>query len=217
MNKKSTETVVRIAPKSGECISWTDKEWIAAKRDNDWNTMIQIFSDRVKGRYLIFIREMKEKPYSGFAIMSLGCALIETLHQFYKGIERSNHAKWDCGHRMSNSDFYVQFLTQSSFVFQTHFKERRHAELFYDHFRCGLIHQAETKSGSKIRRKNEDMLFEPIKDGLIVYRETFVNLLELEIASYTDHLRANDIPDIRKHFIKKMDHICRVEFEELES
>jgi len=215
MNKKSTESAVRIAPKIGRCGSWTDEEWASAKKNNNWEQMIQIFSDRINGRYLVFIKEMKDKPYSGFAVMSIGCALIETLHQFYKGFESSNHAKWDCGHRMSNTEFYVQFLTESSYIFKNHFKDKKQAKLFYDHFRCGLIHQAETKSDSKIRRKKGQTLFEPTKNGLIVYRETFVDLLEQEITEYISQLKADTIPDIRKHFVKKMDYICRVEFEEL--
>ena len=72
MMKKGTDTSTKIAPKSGGCKSWTAKEWHKAKESNDWDKMIQIFRDRVNGRYLIFINQMKEQPYSGFAVMALG-------------------------------------------------------------------------------------------------------------------------------------------------
>lgn len=217
MIKKGADILTKIAPKSGGGKSWTSKEWLEAKKNDDWNKMIQIFADRINGRYFIFIKKIKEHPYSGFAVMALGCTLIETLHQFYKGIESSDKAVWDCGHRMNNSDFYVQFLTQSSFVFKNYFKDKKLATVFYTDFRCGLAHQAETKSNSKIRRKKDSLLFEPTRGGLIIYQEIFVDLLEQEINSYIEHLKTNDIPVLRKCFTKKMDYICRVEFEELEN
>jgi hypothetical protein len=214
MAGKGADTSTKIAPKSGRCESWTIKDWYEAKKSGDWDKMIQMFRDRINGRYLNFIKQMKEQPYSGFAVMALGCALLETLHQFYKGLESSNHAKWDGGRPMNNTNFYVLFLMESSFVFKDHFKDRSHAVTFYDHFRCGLIHQAETKGGSKIRRKKGALLFEPTNDGLIVYRETFVDLLEREIISYVEHLKANDVPSLRERFTQKMDYICHVQFEE---
>jgi hypothetical protein len=202
--------MTKIAPKSKGCESWTSEDWYKANKSNDWDTMIQIFRDRVDGRYLNFIRDMNERPYSGFAVMTLGCPLLETLHQFYKGLRNSP--------RRNNDDFYVQFLTQSSFVFKDRFKDNmEHAKTFYDHFRCGLIHQAETKGGSKILRKKGELLFEPTKDGLFVYRKTLVDLLVQEIDSYIGHLNKNDDPTWRKNFIRKMNYICNVEFEDLEN
>lgn len=206
------ETTIKIAPKSesGRCESWTSEHWCKANKSNDWDTMVQIFRDRVDGRYLNFIRNMKEQPYSGFAVMTLGCALLETLHQFYKGYEDTPRKK--------SEDFYVEFLTKSSFVFKDHFKDNtKQARTFYDHFRCGLIHQAETKGGSKILRKKNDLLFEATKGGLIVYRDTFVDLLIQEIDCYIGCLNNNNDPIYRENFITKMKHICNVDFEDSEN
>lgn len=214
MTKKNIDRSTKIAPKNGECKFWTVEDWRRAKQDEDWDKMIQMFWDRVNGRYLAFINQMNKQPYSGFAIMTLGCALIETLHQFYKGIKSSNESICDCGHHMNNSDFYIQFLTESSFIFKNHFKNKKHAAAFYNHFRCGLIHQAETKSDSKIRRKKGDLLLEPTKNGLLVYRETFADLLKQEVENYILHLKSNDVPNLRDQFTKKMDYICRVQFED---
>jgi hypothetical protein len=211
---KNTETIIKIAPKIGYCDSWTNIDWVEAKSSSDWKRMIQIFSDRMNGRYLVFMREMKDKPYSGFAIMSLGCALLETLNQFYNGINDSKKATYHNGKTMTNSDFFVQFLSESSFIFHTHFKDRNHSRLFYKHFRCGLLHQAETKSNSKIRRKKGEILFEPIKGGLIVYRDVFLEILEQEFSLYKDHLLNDDIRDLRINFCNKMDYICRMNFDE---
>lgn len=217
MKEKTINEKTKIAPKNEGSESWTVKEWLDAKKGKHWNTMIQIFKDRINGRYLNFIKELNGQAFSGFAVMALGCPLLETLHQFYKGIESSDKAKFKCGHRMTNSEFYVQFLTESSFVFQDYFKDLKHAKMFYDHFRCGLAHQAETKGGSKIRRKKGSLLFESTIGGLIVYREGFVDALEREIDKYVECLEKNTTPGYRDRFIRKMDFICRVPFEELEN
>lgn len=71
MNKKRAKPVIKIAPKSKDKGSWTNEEWLSARDNANWEEMIQIFFDRMNGRYLTFIKEMKEKPYSGFVVISI--------------------------------------------------------------------------------------------------------------------------------------------------
>jgi hypothetical protein len=89
MTKKAMDTTIKIAPKSKGRGSWTVKEWNNAKKSGDWDTMARIFDDRIRGRYFTFMQELSRQPFSGFAVMALGCVLIETLHQFYKGMNLS--------------------------------------------------------------------------------------------------------------------------------
>ena len=74
---------IKISPK------FYQKDW----RDLDlsrncmvnWNKAIEIFEDRIDGRYLKQIETLDKKNFSGFAIMSLTCLLIETIEQFWNG------------------------------------------------------------------------------------------------------------------------------------
>jgi hypothetical protein len=72
--------------------------FIKANKKNDWVELVKIFSDRLEGRYLEPIKlilegDSKISEFSGFSILTLDCILIETLNQFYNGINEtpSNH------------------------------------------------------------------------------------------------------------------------------
>lgn len=74
-------------------------DWRNAVRSDDWSTMVAIFNDRLHGRFLEPI-ELIEKDgnigeFAGFSIMALDCLLVETMNQFYQGLDEtpSNHQK----------------------------------------------------------------------------------------------------------------------------
>ncbi|UCE53524.1 MAG: hypothetical protein JSV31_30520, partial [Desulfobacterales bacterium] len=94
-----------------------------------------------------------------------------------------------------------------------HFTRKR-ATTFYSHFRCGILHQAQTKKLSIVRIDRPKMV-EPvdpknINDGLIIDRKKFHAGVVSEIDDYIHKLRSN-LPahhDLRNNFILKMDYIC---------
>ncbi len=211
---------MKIAPKSGVIGGyWIVRDWKRLNLGNDddfgdkkdWDTAIQIFIDRIQGRFLDAIETLKttdetSKVYRfGFASMSLICLLIETLAQFYEGITRRKSEKSD----------YVNFLFSKSFILKNHFEEDI-AEKFYQTIRCGLLHRAETNKNSLIKYKKYDdpnLPFEKINDGIIVYWSAFYDLLRQEFQAYINNLRDENQTDLRKNFRKKMNHICRIGIE----
>ncbi len=140
-----------------EIRNWTDTHWKALSffTEDNWETAIEIFEDRIKYRYLDAIGILQKDDNThyqdhnqrrfGFAMMALDCLLIETLAQFYDGLKDSDEAKKLLG--LKNSDFYVKFLTEKSFVLKSAF-DRLKALAFYRSIRCGILHQAETKEDS---------------------------------------------------------------------
>ena len=72
-----------------------DKGFGRRKDSPGWKTAIDIFEDRVEGRFLKQIEILagkndgKIREFSGFAIIALDCLLIETLRQFYRGSKRT--------------------------------------------------------------------------------------------------------------------------------
>ncbi len=181
-------------------------DWENARNKNDWSLMVDIFTDRIEGRYLKPIRLIEKdddiSEFSGFAILALDCLIIETLNQFYKGMDETVGE-----HRLA----FWEFFKKSEF-----FKEsfsRKKAFVFYSHFRCGILHQAQTKNKSLVRIECEKMI-EPISShlsyGLIVDREKFHDALESEIKSYKEKLEScgDEWDSLRKNFIIKMNIIC---------
>lgn len=183
--------------------------WLEALNKENWGEMTSIFIDRIESRFLKPIRLIeKDKTigeFSGFAILALDCLIIETLHQFYEGIDETIGE-----HRKA----FWRFFKQSKYFCSSF--SRRKAFVFYSHFRCGILHQAQTKNKSLVRIGQDrmiDTVTNIVSDGLIVDREKFHRAIENEINSYIDKLRSVNpkYSDLKNNFIKKMNFICGID------
>ena len=217
-----------IAPsRHPEILNWTDEHWKALSfaSEHDWDVAIEILEDRINYRYLdaievlqkddtLHYREHKQRRF-GFAMLALDCLLIETLAQFYSGLKSSEEAREEL--RLNNTEFYVKFLIEKSFVLKSAFA-RPAALAFYRTIRCGILHQAETKEDSLIRFLDDgnysDKPFKLSDDekSLKIYWSNFHQIIKNEFETYCKHLKNNDGPDdLREKFKDKMDFICRSE------
>lgn len=181
-------------------------DWRDAMRSDDWAKMVNIFRDRLHGRFLepieLIEADSKIGEFAGFSIMALDCLLVETLNQFYQGLDETpkEHKKqfWNFFHA---SDHFKPSFT------------RKTSDIFYSHVRCGLLHQAQTKKGTLIRA-DQDRMISPapggLANGIIVDRVRFHGALKQEILTYSRRLESGEEggADLRKNFITKMQHIC---------
>lgn len=182
-------------------------DWVKSLKSSNWENMLSIFQDRLDGRFLKAIDLIQSDEtdigkFSGFSIMALDCLIIETLQQFYVGIDETPTRK----HRES----FQKFFQRSSNL--KDFGTPPMDEIFYSHFRCGLLHQAQTKKKSKIKR-NLGVLYKiegSINDGLIIDRDIFHSYLLSDIQNYIEALRSGTDDALRNNFIKKMNSICQV-------
>jgi len=167
----------------------------------DWETGIAIFLDRLETRYLKHIRSLLGHRTSGFAALTLDCAVIETLEQFRRGTKKTP--------RGEGKKYFVSFLTKTSF---SAYVTEEQARLFYRAIRCGLVHQAEAEA-SLVKRNSKAPLIAFTKDrkGLIVNAKAFHEQLEVVVREYAATLRKRAYADARAAFRKKMNFICRVE------
>lgn len=178
---------------------------------SDWEKAIDIFQDRINGRFFSQVRLIENQIFSGFAIMSLDCLLIETLNQFWLGIDDTNHYSQYTrpigGNWMSFRDFF-----RRSSHFNTFFSDDV-SKVFYEHVRCGLLHQAETKQGTLINFKKSTMVTEidpsDTNKGIEVNRKLFHTALIREFEDYCKKLLDSNESTIRQNFINKMNLICR--------
>lgn len=168
--------------------------------DENWDTAIEIFQDRIQGRYLNVIDELisrDELMRDGFIIMALNCLLIETLLQFKNGWDET-----EGGNRRSYSDFLV-----SEFP---HIFNSKLASKFYSDIRCGILHSAQTKGKSKLTF-NEDYVVKLMKFQNREYVKVDVKNITLEIIDYYNrylNMIKENIDDVRENFRKKMLYIC---------
>ena len=67
--------------------SYTVDDWKALTftSELDWELAVDMFKDRLKTRYLDHIDVLISRKTSGFAVLTLDCALVETLQQFRTG------------------------------------------------------------------------------------------------------------------------------------
>lgn len=198
-----TEKDIRISPKY-KVSHWKNLDF----SNNDprvWEKAVKIFDDRINGRFLSPVKKIEDDSFSGFVVIAIDCLLIETLYQFYNGIDETDrdHARafW--------------FFLRNSPHFTPPFS-RQKAEMFYSHFRCGILHQAQTKKLSEVRIDREKMVeWADVKkpfQGLIIDRKKFHKALCDEIDDYKKKLLNPQTDEdfvLRTKFRDKMSFIAK--------
>ncbi len=170
-----------------------------------WKEAVDIFSDRIKGRYLESISKLiEDNKENDFAAMSLICLLIDTFMQFRLGIPQSE--------TRASGDNYIRFMSK---YFNLNYWE---ANRFYVDIRCGLLHSAETKNGSfldPVHYENARAIKSfrigennNIKTILIVNVPSLYNKLINYFNEYCEELMDCNNTECRENFIRKMDNIA---------
>lgn len=189
----------------------------------DWEKAIEVFERRISARFMNQIEVMANNQdratanFSGFAIVSLDCLLIETLAQFYNGQLATPSGRrpsklffWRKPHDPHVDAFHAVF--QRSPKLKTIFDKMEKTKVFYQHIRCGLLHQAQTKRRSKINRK----IGSPIKwcdetkptSGLIVHPLKFHECVKDVYSEYVKELKNKPNKERRRLFRRKMNGIA---------
>lgn len=112
----------------------------------------------------------------GFTIMAVSCLMIEALETFRQG--------WKNSERQSKAAFCYFFDASEPFK-----DFRGYVQIFYTHIRCGILHQAETTGGWRIRRDKSPLID---VNNLTINAELFLNVLKLVLDDYCDMLKAAD-------------------------
>lgn len=182
--------------------NFTDDDWktLAFRSERDWIRAVAVLRRRLEARFLRPARSLLRQERSGFAILALDSLLVETLEQFRRGVKETP--------RGAAEGYFIEFLTGP--YFGQAFNQTT-AKLFYRTVRCGILHQAEVKSTSLVRRDSAlPVRLSSAGDGVIVNPCLFHKRLERAFLFYRADLRKPTETDLRKCFRRKMDYIAQV-------
>ncbi|MEI9993051.1 MAG: hypothetical protein WDM91_00540 [Rhizomicrobium sp.] len=170
----------------------------------------EYFHERILARYMKPLGVLQSSEASngeGFSIVTIQCALLEFLAAAVAG-KNFRYSKALTAFEYSNShQLFVRFLTQEQPFAKSFSKEA--AEDFYTAIRCGLLHEAQTKNGWRIRTHKPDVASTIDFKEKILYRHGFQRDLDTFIKRYRDRLTAER--PLQEGFIRKFDHICGLE------
>jgi hypothetical protein len=201
MTMKGTASDFRISP------NYKDSQWKSLElddgREKDWLTAINIVEDRVRGRFVKWIDEICPCQFSGFAVVALDCALLETLYGFFKGKSEGKTKK-----------IYKSFLTGSLTGTGNFSLDENTAKSFYEDVRNGIIHDTETRKNWIIEQtKPAKLIVERNAAGnFVLNRSNLHTALKSEFEMWLKKLRGGDA-DLRRRMRARMEEIAKKHFE----
>ena len=166
------------------------KDYKRLIEQGEYGRIADFINERFRERYLDSFENNKSKH--GFAMMAIGCLMVESLHSFKKGWKRTGGKGGDAFEEFFRNS---QFLTDFSGI----------GSDFYSSVRCGILHQAETYNGWKILRKG------PLVDEgkRTINAIKFLQSLSKELTHYTAVLKDSPAKsDVWKRATKKLNHMC---------
>jgi len=165
-------------------------------KTRDRATIADLVRLRFRERYLD--PALLNPKRNGFAILAIGCLTVEALESFRHGWKQSN------GHPGGGAAVFGGF-----FDAHDEFKDLRpFAKEFYEHVRCGILHQAETTAGWVVDRKPGFFSQGPGMRRLSAYE--FGKRLTMVLDRYVDGLAHADWRDPSwKKARRKLQAICR--------
>lgn len=169
------------------------------------------FKARLDSRYfkpIEVLGGMEQYDGEGFAIVALHCTLIEFLASTLEGkTYKYRNGQSPLGQfEYSNSrDMFITFLENHE-PFKAMFSTQGKARDFYASVRCGLLHEARTKGGWKIRVCKADGPAIDVHEK-IVYR----NKMQAAFDQFVTWYRGKLLSDVefQKAFIRKFDSLCK--------
>lgn len=160
------------------------------EKAKDRDGIAKFIRERFHERYIQPFENNPKK--SGFIMMASACLMIEALESFWNGWRKSPNSALA----------FCQFFDREDRFSRL----RGHAQEFYAHVRCGIMHQAETTGGWHIRRGLGVLLDASTKT---VDATVFLTEMEGSLADYCGRLNtAAWEGEEWKKLRKKMKDVC---------
>lgn len=166
------------------------RQYERMKSEKNVDAIADLIYERFHERY---IQPFDGNPNKhGFSMMAVSCFMIEALHSFKRGWSDTE----DKGKRV-----FQCFFADSVYLFEF----SKYTD-FYGDIRCGILHQAETKNGWKIRRRG------PLldKNQRAINATKFLNGLHNELKNYVNQLKKESFEScLCGNAVCKLDCICK--------
>lgn len=197
--------------------------------NTEWEKAIMLFKNRLNRKFFNPVKTIishQKLEGEGFAIVTVQCALIESLASFRTGkihiVKRKNTSPnylYDGSKKM-----FVDFLNSAE-IFKDNFWQLDknenclinspfNAEDFYKNVRCGLMHESRTKAewninATKFDCKTHKIFLEKSNSKIKIYRTILHYRLKDYVKSYLQDLREQNKQgeDLRRFFARKLDHL----------
>lgn len=171
--------------------SVSSEDWNELKKNQDKESIISFLQNRYEERY--FEPMLNNSSKHGFSMMAISCLMIESFISLKKGWKRTK-----CSGRIVFEDFFRSSI---------HFSEFHSLGAdFYKHIRCGILHQAETTGGWRIRRDLNNKIV--CKESKVIHATKFMEALRSEFYEFTDDLRNKEFQSEEwKNVVRKIDYI----------
>jgi hypothetical protein len=190
----------QISPKY-KCSDWKKLE-LDDNHEKEWQVAINIVEDRVKGRIIDWVDKIYTCRFSGFAVIALDCALLETLHGLFKGKSEGD-----------TKEVYTSFLQGKLTDTKTFSFDKDTAVSFYCNVRNGILHDTETRKGWIIEQtKPASSIVESIGDSFVLNRTKFHDALKSEFEQWLKKLRAGDL-GLRGNMKTRMEELVKKHFD----
>lgn len=163
---------------------------------------------RIENRYLLPIEHITQNDTykgEGFAIAAILCCLLEMLESFEQGKEyrpgvRSGQLQ---AHEYSSSGrMFKDFLLNRSPFKEELSGDESLADDLYTSIRCGLLHEARTKGGWKVRADEPDSSIFDFKNK-ILYRTNLVAAVIEYLEAYKYRLVGSR--ELQEKFVRRVD------------
>jgi hypothetical protein len=149
---------------------------------------------RLQDRYITPLEKIPREFQSGFLMMAASCLMIETIQCFREG-------KKDTKQRGMGRAAFESFFKDYQAAFPG-----IDGKSFYENYRCGILHQAQTQGGFRVLRRGS------IYDGAdkSIHATRFLKKLKKVVREYASELRTQELDsDTWIKALKKIDYICQ--------
>jgi len=172
--------------------SVTVKKYHEMVKAEDRSGLSKFIDERLRERY---ITPVMTGQRNGFAIMACACLLVETMEAFYRGWDDTEKKfnRQDIGDPCKPANLGRNRVSASEVAFCYFFQRekefadfRQLAESFYQHVRCGILHQGETTGGWLITRAPG----KPVLSNQTIHAEKFSRALSRSLRAYCTRLRS---------------------------
>lgn len=176
---------------------------------------IDVFEDQIDGWLLNHARGLCSEQYvfrehSGFAVLTLVCPYFEVIESYHIGLESRNRSReyFNNGFMKVFPDF-AKTLAKAGYSSPQKLAAKI-ADCLYEQVRCGLLHEAATKSKVLIRRDTAPLgvmleLTTGDVGSIVIDPCLFLNEVDAHFRIYISKLRDPNETDLRSNFQKFFD------------